>query len=127
MQWFKKAVVAATLLCLVVAAGCIRRLTDFTVISTRNVDLSRLGECRRYPQRVRGRHSVATCLGGALFASVDMKTSIDRALDKVPGSVALIDGVIYQSNWSFLDLFGGQSIIVEGTPLIDEGHQTPRK
>jgi hypothetical protein len=127
MQWLKKVVVAGTLLSLVVTAGCIQRLTDFTVMSTRNVDLSRLGECRRYPQRVRGRHSVATCLGGTLFASVDMKTAIDRALDKVPGSVVLIDGVVYLSNWSFLDIFGGQSIIVEGTPLIDDGQLTPKK
>ncbi len=128
MLSLKRVLVLSFLLWLVVAAGCVYRLTDFTIISTRNVDLSRLGECQKYGHRVKGRHGITTCFGGPLFGGrPDMKTAIDRALDRVPGSVALVDGVVYESNWSFLDIFGGRSIIVEGTPLVETRESPPQK
>lgn len=107
--------------------GCTRRIIDFTVISTKNVDLSRMGEYYRYDRRVSGKHSCATCFGGTLFGEPDMKTAMDRAIQRVPNAVALVDGVVYERNWSFLDLFGGKSIIVEGTPLIDTKTVSPKK
>jgi len=50
--------------------------------------------------------------------SINLKEAVDRALARVPGTVALLDGVIYQSSWWAI-LYGQCSYTVEGTPLID--------
>jgi hypothetical protein len=47
-----------------------------------------------------------------------MKEAVDRAIEQVPGAVALVDGVIKTEGYWFI-LFGQNSIIVEGLPLID--------
>ncbi|MFZ2603484.1 MAG: hypothetical protein WAX79_05750, partial [Candidatus Omnitrophota bacterium] len=48
----------------------------------------------------------------------NIKTAIDKAIESVPGAVALLDGVVSQKSFYIL-LFGGYGYIVEGTPLID--------
>ena len=47
-----------------------------------------------------------------------MKEAIDRALEKVPGAVALVDGVV-SSKFIYFLVGGMNAYIVEGTPLID--------
>ena len=46
-----------------------------------------------------------------------MKEATDRAIESVPGAVALVDGVVYARGWWFI--FGESTYIVEGLPLID--------
>ena len=48
-----------------------------------------------------------------------MKTSIDRAIEKVPGCVALVDGVLNVYNMYIPLIYGESGYTVEGTPLID--------
>lgn len=112
--------IAFAALATLLMAGCVRRLTDFTIISTKNVDLSRVGEYRRYDRRTRGAHGIMLCCGASLLGGEpSLKTALDRAIEKAPGGVALVDGVLYQRQWTILGLFGGDQIIAEGTPLID--------
>lgn len=48
----------------------------------------------------------------------NMKEAIDRALEKIPGAIALVDGVVYsKSFWAVI--YGQNSYVIEGTPLID--------
>jgi len=111
-----------TALTLVVAAlalmvvGCEQRGTDFTIISTRNVDLSRAGTFKRGPVRVRGDDQIPIFIF-KFRQDHDLEVAIDEALDKTPGSVALVDGVIKRRQWWFI--FGEDTLIIEGTPLID--------
>lgn len=49
----------------------------------------------------------------------NMKTAIDRAIESVPGAVALLDGVLYQKAWYIPPIFGQSGFVIEGTPLID--------
>ena len=98
-------------------AGCEQRGTDFTMISTRNVDLSRAGTFKRGPVRVRGEDKIHIVLIFKSLRDHDLEVAIDEALDKTPGSVALVDGVIKTRKWWFL--FGEDTLIIEGTPLID--------
>jgi len=51
--------------------------------------------------------------------TVNMKEALDRAIESTPGCVALLDGVIYTKFWWIPYIYGQQSALIEGTPLID--------
>jgi hypothetical protein len=105
-------------LCLFVifTMGCTTRLTDFTVLSTKNVDLSKMGTYTRGLSRVKG-EDLAFIIIFIPTGQPHPKEAIDRAIQSVPGAVALVDGVVYQKGWWFI--FGQSGFMVEGTPLID--------
>ena len=48
-----------------------------------------------------------------------MKEAIDRAIESVPGAVALVDGVVTYSYFYIPYIYGQETYVVEGTPLID--------
>ncbi|WP_201276304.1 hypothetical protein [Methylotetracoccus oryzae] len=106
------ALVAATLV-----SGCAQRLGDFTMISSKNVDLTRGADFKRAPTRVKGEDMKAVIL----FIPVgiaNMKEALDVAIEKTPGAVALVDAVVMQKSfWFVIGGVGGYE--VEGTPLID--------
>lgn len=102
---------------LFVLSGCKTRLVDFTIISTKNFDLQKASTYKVSKQRVEGvdrMHMILIIPTG----TINLEEAIDNCLKKVPGAVALIDGVVYYSGFSVL-VYGQSSYIVEGTPLID--------
>lgn len=88
---------------LVSLGGCATRWIDYTVISTKNVQVSKVkGE------RVRGKD----CSPWSIF-DANVKEAIDRAIESAGGDYdALVDGVIYARNLPFY-----HCIEVEGTPV----------
>lgn len=98
--------------------GCTQRVADFTLLSTKNVELSRAAELVRGNERAEGRDEEATIL---IFSTgiPDVKAAVDAAIESVPGAVALADGVIYSEVFILPSLGGSSAYIVEGTPLID--------
>jgi len=85
-------------------------MVDFTVISTKNVKVPSVAK----GERVTGED----CIPVVLFplGIPNMKEAIDRAIEKAgPEYDALIDGVVYQVNQSFL--IGRICYRVEGTPI----------
>lgn len=98
-------------------SGCSPRLIDFTIISTKNVDLAKSDKFKRSKDRIEGKDIIPTILF-IPFGVSNLKEAVDRAIEKVPGAVALVDGVVYVRNWYFL-VFGQSGYMVEGTPLID--------
>jgi len=98
-------------------SGCSYRVVDFTIISTKNVDLSKAGTFTRGKARVEGQ-DVAHIILIIPTGRADMEEAIDRALEKTPGAVALVDGVVYSKAWTVI-LYGQTTILVEGTPLIN--------
>lgn len=89
---------------------------DFEVISTKKIDLSKIGKLEKSNQRVTGKSSapiILTVMGKPKFSE-----AVDMAINSVPGAVALADVVTREGFWWVL-LFGQTSYIVEGTPLID--------
>lgn len=109
-----KAIVATVFLLSTV--GCTIRLVDFTIISTKNIDLARASSFSRGKSRVQGEHSAAIIIFIPTGVP-SVKTAIDRAIESVPGAVALVDGVVTEKSWWFI--FGMSGYVVEGTPLID--------
>ncbi|MBN1182130.1 MAG: hypothetical protein JXB49_07575 [Bacteroidales bacterium] len=105
-------IVIATLL-----AGCTQRIVDFTVISTKNVDMSKASTFTRGKSRVEGK-DVAYIILFIPTGIPNVKEAIDKALESVPGSVALVDGVL-SSKMAYFILGGMTGYVVEGTPLID--------
>lgn len=98
-------------------ASCTTRLIDFTVLSSKNVDLSKAGTFERGKSRVEGK-DVTYLILFIPTGIPNMKEAIDRALEKVPGAVALVDGVV-SSKFIYFLVGGMNAYIVEGTPLID--------
>ena len=100
------------------SAGCTTRLTDFTIISTKNIDLSRGAEFVRGPGRVEGvdkKHIIIFIPTGVPNA----KEATDRAIESMPGCVALLDGVLEYQWFYFPYVYGYNLYRVKGTPLID--------
>ena len=99
----------------VALSGCttVNRIGDFTIISSKNIDLSRGASFKRGTTRVKGQDMV-TNSGFTPVVTPNMKTAIDRAIESTPGAVALLDGVISQKIAPFRIGY-----VVEGTPLID--------
>ena len=107
-------IVAVLLLC----SSCSRRVVDFTIISTKNIDLSRADMFERATYRARGEDKVHWII--IIPTGVpNMKEALDRAIESVPGSVALVDGVITTKFWYIPYVYGEQWFVAEGTPLID--------
>lgn len=115
-----KGVLITTLiaLALLVMTGCTTRLTDFTIISTKNIDLSRGAEFTRSDNRVEGedtRHIIIFIPTGI----PSPKEAADKAIESIPGAVALLDGVLEHEWFYFPYIYGYATYRIKGTPLID--------
>lgn len=97
--------------------SCTTRLTDFTVLSSKNVDLSQMGKYERGKDRVEG-EDIAHIILFIPTGMPNLKEAIDRAIEATPGCVALADGVVSSRAFWFL-VYGQNAYIVEGSPIID--------
>lgn len=98
--------------------GCTHRLTDFTVISTKNIPIGEgvHTDFQKGTKRVKG-VDVAHEVLCVPLGFPNMKEAIDRAVEQIPGAIGLVDGVVKSSGWTCL-LYGQSKYIVEGTPLF---------
>ena len=98
--------------------SCTQRLVDFTIISTKNVDLSRAGSFKRTAHRATGedaKYIIVIIPTGVPSA----KEAVDQAIESVSGGIALVDGVLTHK-WFYIPyIFGENKYIVEGSVLID--------
>jgi len=110
------ATLAAALAIVPLLSGCVNRITDFTLLSTKNIDLTKASNFKRAANRVTGEDKALVII---IFPTgvPSVKEAVDKALEGVPGAVALVDGVVKSKGWWFI--YGENSMIVEGTPLID--------
>lgn len=109
---------------LLLCTGCTQRLLDFTIISSKNVDLSRADSWEHVSWRVKGTDTAHWIL---IFPTgiPDAKEAMDRAIESQPGAVALVDGVVSFKSWIIPFIYGQQKYIVEGSPLIDPKLKRP--
>jgi len=98
-------------------AGCANRLIDFTIISSKNVDFAKADKFKKGTKRVKG-EDITLIIIFPLGGPPNIKEAIDRAIEKVPGAIALVDGVISHSQFQ-IPFFGRNAWVAEGTPLID--------
>lgn len=87
-------------------------------MSSKNFNLSRMSTFRRGSSRVTGQDSSYIIII-IPTGTPQMKEALDKAIESVPGSVGLVDGVLYSKGFYFPFIFGINSYVIEGTPLID--------
>ncbi|MCD8292508.1 MAG: LysM peptidoglycan-binding domain-containing protein [Prevotellaceae bacterium] len=120
----KISLTVGALLLLMGMSSCSHRLTDFTMISTKNVPLgAEAATLQKANQRVKGVDKASTILVFPI-GTPNLKEAIDKAIEKYPGAVGLVDGVVRSKSW-WAFLYGQSSYVVEGTPLYQGGTQTP--
>ena len=109
----------------VAMSSCTTRIMDFTVISSKNVDMSDMGTFKRTTVRQEGVDKTHIIL---IFptGTPNGKEAVDRAIEKVPGGVALVDGVLSQGFWWIPYIYGQTWYEVEGTVLVDPKLETLR-
>lgn len=105
--------------------GCssmqVEELGRFTIISSKNVDLSRLGQMQRSAEKVETKKFNAK---GAFIKDVklsenyQLENALDSALEQIPGAVAMVDAKV---EYFYSKGFGKEQwgYKMEGTALID--------
>lgn len=107
-----------SLTALFLITGCSYRVMDFTLISSKNVELSKFPDYKRVDNRVEGEDTKSIII---IFPTgrPDGKEAIDKAIESTPGAVALVDGVLTYKYFYIPYIYGESTYVVEGTPLID--------
>jgi len=115
-MWLSKTILVSC--AALILSGCSQRMVDFTIVSSKNIDLSHGADFKRSPTRVKGedRKRIIIVIPTGIPNS---KEAMDKAIESVPGAVGLVDGVITQHSWLIPCIYGENWIEVEGTPLID--------
>lgn len=101
------------LFAVILCAGCTTRVGDFTLASTKNVDLGNAQLDVKKGKRVSGED----CKFMFLFIPIgipSVREAVDDALTKGGGNV-MVDQVTYMRGWWFI--IGQNCFVVEGTVL----------
>lgn len=108
-------------LTVLIVSSCTTRLIDYTLISTKNVDISQLGNAKIDKKRTVGEDKVHIILTIPTRSRILIQEAIDKAIESVPGGVALTDGVVSFGGFWML-LYGQYSYVVEGNVLVDPNY-----
>lgn len=99
-------------------SSCTQRVLDFTIVSSKNIDIEHSHSFIKKNQRTQGKDMVHWII--LIPTGVPhIKEALDKAIESTPGCVALMDGVITYKFWWIPYVYGKEYYIVEGTPLID--------
>lgn len=98
--------------------GCTQRLFDFTIVSTKNIDLAQLSSTEKGKNRVEGEDK-SDIVVFIPTRTIAIDQAIDNTIEGIPGCIALLDGVVYSKSWWVPFIYGEQRFIIEATPLID--------
>ena len=99
-------------------SSCSQNVFNFTMVSTRNIELSRLSSFDKMSERVEGEDKAhLVILIPTKLIRIDQ--AIDNTIAATPGCVALLDGTIHQKFWWIPYIYGQQKFVVEATPLVD--------
>ncbi|CEN53697.1 hypothetical protein [Capnocytophaga canis] len=102
---------------LVVLTSCSHRFLDFTVISTKNIDMTKSSHFTRGKSRVSGKDKVHVIVFIPTGVP-NLKEAVDRAIESTPNCIGLLDGVVYQKYFYGI-IYSQSGYVIEGTPLID--------
>jgi len=105
------------LISLLLLPACTTRLGEYTIISTKSIDTSSMASYERGHNRIRGEDK-ASIIVFVQMGQPNMKEAIDRAIEKTPGAVALLDPVLYQEYWWIPFIYGEMKFVIEGNPLL---------
>ena len=99
-------------------AGCTHNIGDFTILSTNNVDFSVIAGSRRGAQ-VEGVDIQHIIIFFPTSGVPNLKTAIDRAIESVPGTIALVDARLRFRSFYIPYLYGQNAYLAEGRALVN--------
>lgn len=110
----KKAIIGIA--AMLTMAGCVHRIGDFTVASSKNMDITDHLHRVDTGNRVTGDDTVHIII----FIPTgipNMKEAMDNAIEKAPGAVGLSDVTVKLGAFYIPLIYGQQWYEVEGTPV----------
>jgi hypothetical protein len=97
-----------------ILSGCATRIGDFTVLSTKNVDISRLGDYEIIPARTKGEDL-------KVFSLPSMEEAVDKAIESVDGGVGMTDVTV-----EIVQGFFQAGYRIEGNVIVDPSRKTAK-
>ena len=95
----------------VILTSCSQNLFNFTIVSTKNIELEKLSALQKSSEKTTGEDK-----SSIIIIIPTRKIKIDQAIsntiDGIPGCVALLDGVVYSKFWFIPYVYGEQKIDV---------------
>lgn len=101
-----------------ILTSCSQNLFNFTLVSTKNIELEKLSSLEKSVERTTGRDK-ASIIIFIPTRQIKIDQAISNTIDGIPGCVALLDGVVYSKFWWIPYIYGEQKIVIEATPLVD--------
>ena len=113
----KQLFLMVTLMALVMMTGCVNRVGDFTIASTKNIDI------KKTLHTVDTRHRVTGIDKKHYFLFIplgipNLKEAMDNAEEKAPACVGLSDVTVKYGEWWIL-IYGQQWFEIEGNPVFE--------
>lgn len=102
----------------IILTSCSQNLFNFTLVSTKNIELEKLSSLKKSSERTTGQDKSSIIII-IPTRQVKIDQAITNTIDGIPGCVALLDGVVYSKIWYIPYIYGEQKIVIEATPLID--------
>lgn len=93
-------------------SGCTTRIGDFTILSTKNVEYSRLGEYEVVKSRATGEDMKT-------WTVASMEEAVDRAIESVDGGVAMSDATV-----EVVQGFFSSGFRIEGNVIVDPSRKS---
>lgn len=112
----KKTMIALILFILV--TGCVQRIGDFTVASTKNMDIKRTLHRVDETTRLKDR-DVAHIILFFPIGIPDMKEAMDNAIEQKTGAVGLSNVTVKIGHWYIPFIYGQHYYEVEGNPIYE--------
>ncbi|WP_440876972.1 hypothetical protein [Thalassotalea sp. PLHSN55] len=105
-------------LAIALIGGCSTRVGDFTVASTKNINIKSGQHKVLTEERLTGedvKYGVLIIPAGI----PNMKEAMDNAIEKKQGAVGLSDVVVNHSYWGIPFIYSQRSYTIEGNPIIE--------
>ena len=112
---YKTAALISFLVVFSLMTGCVARVADLTLISTKNIDLSNANLDARKGRRVQDQDCAISLLGLFPLGVPNLEEAIDNALDKGHGNI-MVDQVSYRKFYYYI-IASTNCIEVKGTVL----------
>lgn len=111
--------VVGLLVASIALSGCAHRIGDFTVASTKNMNIKDSLHKVDYDQRIIGQDVAHTVI---IFPTgrPDMKEAMDNAIEKVPTAVGLSNVTVKVVGWYIPLIYGQTYYEVEGNPIFED-------
>jgi len=114
-------IVSAVLLMLLFT-GCINRIGDFTIASTKNINIKSETFKVDTSHRTEGSDTIYIIVF-IPTGTANMKDAMDKAIDNAPNAVGLTNVTVKQGFWWIPFIYGQEWYTVEGNPIYENTAQ----